>query len=377
MAAYDVIVIGTGGVGSAAVYHLAQRGIRVVGLDQFPHAHDRGSSHGATRMIRQAYHEHIDYVPLVLRSYDLWQDLERETGEQLMRRTGLLGVGSPTGEVVKGIRHSAATHGLQVDELSVDEIQRQFPCYRVPTGAVGLLEHQAGYLLVERCVLAHLQLAQKHGATLLTGEIVRDWESTGTHVTVRTEQAEYSAAKLIVAGGAWAGRLLRELNIPLRVMAKHLHWYATDQPAIHENAGCPAFFYELPEGIFYGFPQIDERGVKVGEHTGGTPVDDPDRLDRSVDPIDKSRVEHFLDNWIPNVRGRPTGHTVCMYTHSPDDHFVVDLHPEFDNVAVACGMSGHAFKFTCVLGSALADLALQRSTDLPIQFLGCSRFTKP
>ena len=225
MTTYDVIVIGTGGVGSAAVCHLARRGMRVLGLDQFSHGHDRGSSHGQTRIIRQAYHEHVDYVPIVLQAYELWEELERETGEQLLHRIGLLGIGSPESAVIRGIRSSAATPHLDIDELTAEEISRQFRCLRVPEGSLGLLECQAGYLFVERCVLAHLEIARRHCAELLTGQVVTDWESTGTHITVRTENAAYSAAQLIVAGGAWAGGLLAELQIPLRVVAKHVHWF--------------------------------------------------------------------------------------------------------------------------------------------------------
>ena len=373
---YDVIVIGTGGVGSAVTYHLAQRGARVLGLDQFTHAHDRGSSHGQTRIIRQAYHEHVNYVPLVLTSYNLWQDLEQQSGESLLHRTGLLGVGHPDGEVIRGIRYSASTHHLHVDEVTHADISLQYPGYRLPPDTVGLLEHEAVYLFVENCVMAHLQMAKKHGAELLTGEVVRGWQSDGQTVTVSTEKSDYSAANVVVTTGAWASRLLVELNIPLRVEAKHLHWYATDNPKMHTESGCPSFFFECPEGIFYGFPKIDERGVKVAEHTGGTPVENPDELDRSIDPVDRNRVERFLDTCLPGVRSQASDHAVCMYTRSPDDHFIVDRHPEWSNVAFAFGLSGHGFKFTPVLGSALADLSLNGSTDLPIQFLSCQRFSK-
>lgn len=370
---YDAIVLGTGGVGSAALLHLAQRGARVLGLDRFPGGHDRGSSHGQTRIIRQAYFEHPDYVPLLRRAYELWAELESRCGEQLYRETGLVQIGPPDGVVLPGVLQSARQHNLEVVRLAPDDARRRFPGLQVPAGCEAVFERRAGYLLVERCVLAHLNEAARAGAELRTGEAVLDWRADDDAVTVRTDRSTYHAARLILAAGAWSRELLTELDIPLRVVRKHLHWYDNTDPRYRADAGCPTFLYELPDGCFYGFPQIDARGVKVAEHSGGETVVDPLNVDRTVAVDDQQRVARFVASHLPGVSARPTDHAVCMYTMSPDEHFLVDRHPAHPHVVLAAGLSGHGFKFTGVLGQVLAELALDGRTAQPIEFLSLGR----
>ncbi len=373
MQTYDVIVLGTGGVGSAALYHLANRGVRVLGLDRFPPGHDRGSSHGQTRIIRQAYFEHPDYVPLLRRAYELWADLEQRRGERLFYDVGLLEIGPPDGVVIKGVLESARLHNLEVDRLTPDDVASRFPGFQVPQGCEAVFERRAGYLLVEQCVLAHLDEAQKLGAELHTGETVLGWSADTHGVTATTATQTYSAARLVVTSGAWASQLLTDLGVRLLVLAKHLHWYDNDDVRYRQVRGCPTFFYELPEGYFYGFPHFDDWGVKIAEHSGGAVVNDPLHADRSVDAQDRSRVERFLATHLPGVSHRPTHHVVCFYTMSPDEHFIVDRHTQHNQVAFAAGLSGHGFKFTTVLGEVLADLVLTGQTPLPIDFLRCDR----
>ncbi|MDA1052220.1 MAG: N-methyl-L-tryptophan oxidase [Planctomycetota bacterium] len=373
MSTYDVIVLGTGGVGSAAAFHLARRGASVLGLDRFPGGHANGSSHGETRIIRKAYFEHPDYVPLLNRTYELWAELEQRSSGKLYHEVGLIEVGPPDGVVVPGVLASARQHQLRLDELTDREVAERFPGFVVPAGSVAVFERRAGFLLVERCVLAHLAEATKCGAELRTGETIRDWQANATGVTVRTDTDMYSARKLVIAAGAWAGDLLNELGIKLRVLRKHLHWYACDDARYRADHGCPAFFYETPAGYLYGFPQIDEYGVKVADHSGGTWVGDPLTDDKSTEPRDVERVEHFLREYLPGVSTKSQRHAVCYYTMSPDEHFIVDRHPDHDNVAFAAGLSGHGFKFTSVLGEVLADLVADGTTRHPIGFLGCQR----
>lgn len=370
---YDVIVLGTGGVGSATLFHLAQRGARVLGIDRFPGGHDRGSSHGQTRIIRQAYFEHSDYVPLLLHAYELWADLEENRGEKLLHQVGLLEIGPPQGPVVSGVLESARRHGLKVDRLSADDVADRFPGFEVPDDCEAVFERRAGYLLVERCVLAHLDQATRLGAELCTGESVQKWTADASGVTVQTDRGQYTAGRLVISAGAWARELLADLGIPLRVLRKHLHWYACDDDHYLQDLGCPTFLYETPEGVFYGFPQLDGLGVKVAEHSGGSVVTDVLHDDRAFEPEDRRRVEAFLSVCLPGVSRRVTGHTTCFYTMSPDEHFLVDRHPAHDNVVFAAGLSGHGFKFTCVLGEILADLALAGRTAHPIDFLRCTR----
>lgn len=372
IARYDAIVLGTGGVGSAALFHLAKRGARVLGLDRFPVGHDRGSSHGQSRLIRQAYFEHPDYVPLVRRAFELWSELEQAAGGQLYFETGLLEVGLPEGEVIKGVRESARLHGLEIEDLTAAETRRRFPQFQVGDELAAVFERRAGYLLVERCVEAHADQAARLGAEIVTGTSVSAWHADGSGVVVETDRGRYSADRLVIAAGAWSGALLAELGVPLEVRRKPLYWYATQDNSYRPASGCPAFYFDLPHGAFYGIPQIDELGVKVAEHSGGQVVDDPLTVQREV-LADHQRVAEFAAAHLPRATTRRTAHAVCMYTMSPDAHFIVDRHPRHPQVAFAAGLSGHGFKFTCVLGEALAELTLDGGTDLPIGFLSAGR----
>ncbi len=371
---YDAIVIGCGGVGSAALYHLAGRGATVLGLDRFSPGHDRGSSHGQTRIIRRAYFEHPDYVPLLERAYQLWAELEAGWPEPLYHETGLLQVGPPDGKVLPGVLASAREHDLAVDSLTAEEVEDRFPGFVVPDSLSAVFEQGAGYLLVEDSVKAHIEQARSRGAELRTGKPVTRWQASGDTVVVETETDRFEARHLIVTAGAWAAKLLADLNLELRVLRKHLHWYANAEPGYRSVRGAPIFLYEVPAGIFYGFPQIDDFGVKVAEHTGGEAVTDASGLDRSLDQQDQLRVKQFLTSYLPGVSSISTRHEACMYTMSPDENFIVDRHPYRDNVLFAAGLSGHGFKFTSVLGELLADLALDGETELPYEFLRAGRF---
>ena len=384
MKIFDAIVLGVGGVGSAALWQLARRGLRVLGIDRFGIAHDRGSSHGSTRIIRQAYFEHPSYVPLALRSYELWHEIEEQVREQLLYQVGLVQVGPPDGEVVAGVLRSAAEHQLPVERLAPREAMKRWPALDVPEDAAAVFERRAGYLRVEACVRAHIAAAQRAGAELHTDEAVTGWRvETGGDVVVETERGTYCAARLIIAAGAWAPELLNELAVPFVVLRKPVFWYSTETPEFGTSE-LPCFLYELnelnaegePAGAceFYGFPAIDDLGVKVAEHTGGIVVRDPRKVSRELLPADKARVEAFTTACLPALGYRMHAHRVCLYTMSPDRHFIVDRHPRHQQVVFAAGLSGHGFKFTPVLGEALADLAIDGATKLPIGFLGLARF---
>ena len=374
----DCIVLGTGGAGSAALYHLSRRGAKVMGLDRFPPGHDRGSSHGETRLIRQAYFEHPDYVPLLLRAYELWKELSELSERDLYHETGLLEVGPPEGILVRGVLSSAKAHGLEVEQLSPAEAESRFKGFRVPASMASLHERRAGYLRVEECVVAHVEEAQQLGATVRTGETVMDWSIDGTGARVRTDQGSYLAARLVITAGPWAGDLLKDLGLPLQVRRKPVFWYKARGIECREAAGCPAFLFETSAGFFYGFPETKEgAGLKVAEHTGGEVVSDPLHIDRSLRPEDRGPVERFLDQYLLSVTRECLKHSVCMYTMTPDEHFAIGLHPGHSQVAFAAGLSGHGFKFTGVLGEALADLALEGKTSLPIGFLSPRRLLDP
>jgi sarcosine oxidase len=373
---YDVIVIGTGGVGSAALYHLAKRGVTALGLDRFPPGHDRGSSHGKTRVIRQAYFEHPDYVPLLLRAYELWEELSQRAGKRLYHEIGLLQLGLPEGQVVRGVLEAARLHNLQVDQLTGKEAATLFPAFSIHPSWQAVFERRAGYLDVQDCVVAHADQAQKLGAELRTGVTVLQWKCENDEVVVETDAGQCFSKRLVIAGGAWNASLLADLGIPLEVRRKFVAWYPITNDMLRADRGCPAFLYETAIGVFYGIPAIDELGVKFARHDGGEPVLDPLTVNRAVSKEEAWELGLFARTFLPYADYRVPLHSVCMYTMSPDENFIVDLHPDHPNIAFAAGLSGHGFKFTSVLGEALADLALERKTGLPIGFLNCRRFTE-
>ena len=373
---FDVIVVGLGGIGSAAAAHLAARGSSVLGLDRFPIAHDRGSSHGQTRLIRLAYFEHPDYVPLLRRAFTLWRELEARSGRTLLVESGLVTAGPAAAEAITGTLRSAAAHALAVERLAAADARARWPQLAIPADWTVLHEREAGYLFVEACVAAHAAWAERAGATLEPGAGVRAWRSDGAGVVVSTEREEIAADRLVLAPGPWAGGLLDLPDVPLVVLRKSLFWLRppADRRADFAPGALPCFAFATPQGFFYGFPAIDGRGVKLAEHSGGRPVGDPLAVDRGIDAEEQLRIEGIAAAHLPTLGHALADHAVCLYTMSPDHHFLVGLHPAHDRVAIAAGFSGHGFKFASVMGEALADLALTGSTPLPLGFLSPTRF---
>jgi len=373
MITYDRVVLGVGGIGSAALWQLAQRGVRVLGIERFGVAHDRGSSHGQTRIIRQAYFEHPAYVPLIRRAYELWRQLERETGQSLFSQVGILEIGSDDGELIQGIDRSAALHQLPVEHLTAAELTQRFPLFHLPEGMSARFEPTAGVLAVEACVAAQIEVARRQGADLWTNTTVDKVEWGDDSVTLRTSAGVVRTEGLVICAGAWSPALFAG-QLPLQAVRKHLHWYATHDPQWHAARGCPAFLCDTAQGYFYGFPAFDASGVKVAEHSGGERVVDPSSVDRTTDPVDEGRVREFVREYLINVSAQRLHHAVCLYTLTPDRHFIVDFHPARPRTVIAAGLSGHGFKFAPALGEALADLSMQGATQHPIEFLSARRF---
>jgi sarcosine oxidase len=376
MNACDVIVVGTGGMGAAAACHLARRGLRVLGLDRFSPAHDRGSSHGQTRLIRLAYYEHPDYVPLLRRAYALWHDLEREAGRPLLVASGLVMAGPAAGEVITGALVSARTHALPVEQLTATEATARWPALRVPEAWDVVYESTAGYLFVEECVRAHAAAATRAGAELRSGVTVHGWRVAEDGVVVETDAGAFTAARLVLCPGPWAAGLLHLPHVPLTVLRKSLFWYAPSRADLprHVAPALPCFACDTPAGFCYGFPALDDRGVKVAVHSGGATVADPLIVDRSIDTGERHAIETFLDGHLPRLGRRLTAHATGLYTMSPDHHFLLGLHPQHPQVALAAGFSGHGFKFASVVGELLADLTTTGRTPHPIDFLSPGRF---
>ena len=369
---YDLVVVGCGGVGSSVLYHAARRGIRALGVEQFTIAHDRGSSHGQTRIIRQAYFEHPNYVPLLLDAYRYWHDLEIAVGQQLFFQTGLLQAGPTDGIVVPGVLQSAREHGLEVESFSSQACCRRFPAFKIPESHAAVFEQKAGYLLVEKCVAAYVQAAVSSGADVVEQTQVHGITPHSDHVELETSAGKVRASAVVLTVGAWLGNWLHHPLQPLTVLRKHLHWYATEDSRLKREAGCPLFLFENERGCFYGFPSFGESGLKVSEHSGGQPMVDANQLDRDLDPDDVARIEQFLKETFFG-EFRKIDHSVCMYTMTRDQHFLIDRLPDCERVLLAGGMSGHGFKFASVIGKLVADWAIDQQKDPRIDFLRLDR----
>ena len=377
---YDVIVVGLGSMGSAACWHLARRGARVLGLEQFNIPHALGSHHGASRMIRLAYFEHRDYVALLLRAYELWDLLERDSGVKLLHITGGLYLGRPDSELIAGSIRAARDHALPHEVLDRAAIAARFPQFDVPDDAIGVHETRAGFLLPEAAVAAHADQAMRRGAVLHGCEPVTAWDASGDSVSVRTDRATYRAGHLVFAGGAWSGRLVRDLGVDLKVTRQTLGWFWPRETAPFSLGRFPVWAVDPSRGdgyrgIYYGFPMMpDTPGVKIAHHWPTPDGVDPDTVERRPLPGDEAALREGLQRWLPAADGPLLSLQVCLYTNSPDGHFIIDRHPAHPPVTVACGFSGHGFKFASVVGEALADLATTGRSDLPIGFLGLGRF---
>jgi len=373
---YDVIVVGLGAMGSAAAYQLASRGARVLGLEAFDRAHELGSSGGLTRIIRLAYFEHPAYVPMLKAAWELWPRIQEEadTG-QLIEVTGGVYVGRRGSDVLDGSLKSAQTHGLAHELLDAAEARARFPAIELDDDMQALHEPLAGILFPDRCITAHTLLAERNGAELHFGERVMGWSSGDGGVTVTTNAGTYEADKLVVAAGAWLPKLAPELNLPLTVERNALFWYEpTARPEIFEPDQLPVWILELNEDYaFYGFPSLPGQGVKVARHHGGRTVD-PDAIDREATATDEQPVREYMARYMPLANGRRLDSRVCMYTNTPDFNFILDVHPDDPRVVIASPCSGHGFKFSNIIGSMVADLALEGRTTFDIDFLSINRF---
>jgi sarcosine oxidase len=395
----DTIVVGLGAMGSAACYHLARRGADVVGFDAHDVPNEMGSSGGESRIIRMCYFEHPDYVPLLKRAYELWHELAGAAHQPIIEITGGVFIGAPESGLVYGSRRAAEEHMLPHEMLSNAELRQRFPQFQVRDDMVALYEPTGGFLRPELAVAAHARLAQQHGARLFANEPVLEWSATNAGVVVQTRDRTVHAQSLIMCAGPWTTKLVSAIAATLTVTRQVLAWVQPKQPELFQLGSCPVWAVEHHRGddrydgspsravdsvleepgyqgadFHYGFPIIDPRkGLKLGRHEPATPAD-PDRLTRTPLPGDEDTVRGFLRTHLPAADGPLRDIYVCMYTNTPDAHFIIDRHPAHANVHIATGFSGHGFKFATVVGEALADLAQHGGTMLPIGFLGLHRF---
>lgn len=369
---FEHIVIGAGGMGSAAIYELARRGKRVLGLEQFAIPHELGSSAGSTRIFRFAYFEHPSYVPLMRVSLERWLALERDFGERLITVTGGLDMGLPAGRVVSGSKEACKKHGLQHEVMDGREASRRYPAWRLPAGFEAVFQPEAGFLPADRAIDAHVTIARRLGADVRENEAVRGWKAAGDRIEVETTRGRYEAGSLVLAAGAWTGKLLSRLasvTIPQRQV---VGWFKTPDRSYRPES-FPVFILDCPErGNFYGFPEVAGEGFKIGKFRHRKQDVDPDTIDREVTSADAD-VLTWAGRYLARPMGEPLGFKTCMFVNSPDEHFIVDALPEHRNVVVAAGFSGHGFKFCSGIGEVLADLAMHGRTRHNTELFRLSR----
>ena len=363
---YDVAVIGLGAMGAHAVQQLAARGQRVIGIERFGPAHQRGSSHGDSRLIRLAYYEDPAYVPLLRRAYANWRALERLSGEALMTITGILQIGRPESAVVSGVLESCRVHGIAHELLEPAQVAERFPAFAMRPEDVAVFEPQGGFLRPERAITAALRLAGADGAVLRFNERVTAIEPDDAGVTIVSNAGRCRVRKAIVAAGSYVGGLVPSLAPYAKPIFVMVGWYASRDPLATALGRMPGFLIDEGDGgSFYGFPDLGE-GVKVGKHGHNHQLIDPEQPNRPVEPEDIAVTDSFMARRIPAVAPNGQRFMSCRYTLLPGEHFLIDFAPGERHLIVASPCSGHGFKFASVVGEILADLAMQDGTRLPI-----------
>ena len=378
---YDAIVIGIGSMGSATCYHLAKSGHKVLGLEQFGISHDHGSHSGQTRIIRKAYFEYPDYVPLLERAYENWFTLEKEIGISLFQKTGMLYLGKPDDRLVKGVRDSAQKFKLNIQNLSSEILEKKYPQFWIPQDREAVFEPDAGFLLPETAILSFTERALHFGAHIKIGEKTLKWKDKDGHIEVVTNESTYSCSKLIITAGAWANKMIPNFGSSFKVTKQVLAWVKAKDASLFELGEFPTWIFDNGDnkGSFYGFPILSEDkfggpvGLKVALHYPGPDID-PDEDPRAVPENEEAKIIEFLNRHLPQGYSRTNSISTCLYTYSLDENFILGPSPESDKVILAAGFSGHGFKFASVVGEILADLAFKETTTLPIEFLSPQRF---
>lgn len=378
---FDAIVIGVGSMGSSTCCFLAERGYKVLGIEQFNIVHDKGSHSGQSRIIRKAYFEHPDYVPLLERSYHNWRLTEQKTNSKIYERTGILYMGRADSVVLSGVQNSATQYQVDVKTITKEEAGIQFPSFRIPDNFISLLEPDAGFVTPEKAIRVYVDEAIKNGARILTQETAIDWREDSGKIRVFTSKGNYSCEKLIITAGSWASEVVPELRTALKVTKQMVAWVNPKDKDAFSLGKFPCWFIDDPDkGSYYGFPILpvsdfgEPFGLKLAHHVHGE-LCDPNHVDRESIPGTEEDLRYVLEKYIPGAIGDFTTIKSCLYTNTSDENFIIDHLPGYSKkVTIACGFSGHGFKFVSVVGEILADLAMKGRTELPVGFLRLSRF---
>lgn len=379
---FDVIVIGVGSMGSATCYYLSRRGYKVLGLEQFDIAHEFGSHAGQSRIIRKAYFEHPDYVPLLERAYTNWHSLEKETSEQLYFKTGLLYAGTTANEMIKGVKDSAVLYNIDLEKLKTNEAGNRYPQFNFPENFEILFEPEAGFITPEKSIRLYVTQAKKNRATIHTNEKVVNLKKDGNGIVVKTDKNTYQCNKLIITAGAWAGKVIPGFSDKIKVTRQFVSWIKPTNEKQFELNNFPCWMVGDDEkhGCYYGFPLLNTEkfgepaGLKLAHHYPRD-ITDPDKVNRQTTKDDIENLQYCLNKYLPGVFESILSTKICLYANSADENFIIDKLPGYEeNISIACGFSGHGFKFSSVVGEILADLAIDGKTNLPIGFLNANRF---
>ncbi len=379
---YDAIVIGVGSMGSATCYYLSQRGHKVLGLEQFDISHDQGSHSGQSRIIRMAYGEDSDYVPLLKRAYANWKVLEDQTKSKVFEKTGLAYFGKPDNEFMMTVKNSAAKYDIALAKSGPDKAKDLFPAFQVPADFEIIFEPNAGFVTPERAILLYTQQAIAKGAEIRTRERVKGWKKVGGKIQVESSSGAFTCDKLIITAGGWASKVLPGLKVELKVTKQMLAWVSPKNWDLFSLGKFPCWILEDPErGSYYGFPILPANqfggpiGLKLAHHFPGE-LSDPDKVNRNVTAGTEEDIRYALKKYLPLADNDILSLKSCLYTNTKDENFIIDHLPGFEKqVTIACGFSGHGFKFASAIGEVLSDMAMKGKTELPIGFLGLSRFS--
>ena len=367
-------MIGIGGMGSAIAYHLSRRGLKVLGLERFDIPHTNGSSHGVTRVIRLAYSEHPSYVSLLRRAYELWRELQALFGRQLLYITGGIDAGARGSRVFEGSVRSCELHGLEHTILTSSELSRRFPAYRLPSDVMAVFQPDGGFLIPELCISAHVALAQSHGAVISAREQVTRWEAAASGVRVWTDRRSCQADKLVISAGPWVSKFVDSMTGIANPERQVLAWFQPVHLDLFLPERFPVFNLELSEGRYYGLPVFGVPGFKVGRYHHLEQTIDPDDPRRDCYPEDEQLLRDFVARYFPDGAGPTMALRACIFTNTPDEHFVLDQHPTLPNVLIASPCSGHGFKFCSVVGEIMADLVEKGETGHDISMHRLARF---
>ncbi len=374
---YDVVIVGAGAMGMASGYYLSQKGVKVLMIDAHDPPHAHGSHGGDTRLIRHAVGEGVHYIPLALRSQELWNELQNLSGDEIFRETGILNFGYKGSGFLEKTIEGARKYNLEIETLTEDEIRARWPGVQGEDLEIGYYEKKGGVIMGENAIRTYRRLALQNGAELLTDTPVKSIHPEENKVTVRTENDTFTGDNLLLSAGAWTGRMLGELGLHLKLQPtrRTIAWFAADE-ALYSSKNFPGFIGRSKEGSYYGFPSIDGTGVKIGRYNGDAEDDDePENMKKEFGAFEKDEedLRDFLDEYMKGANGEVNRGVTCIFTNTPDEDFIIDRHPGYENIYVAGGFSGHGFKYVPVIGEIFTQLITEGSTGHDISKFSITR----